>query len=190
LIKLATTDFLTGVLTRRAFFEKAQELCGRAEIGSVLSTIMLDIDHFKRINDSYGHSAGDEALRAIAREISKEGAIVSRLGGEEFAILLEGIPLSNAVEIAESLRLRLQELEVSIDQQTISLTCSLGVSQWQAGDTIDVLLRRSDLALYQAKTNGRNRVVVGECMLDMAGCDKSKSAVRSRSRDLQKSTAA
>jgi two-component system, cell cycle response regulator len=190
LIGLATTDFLTGVLNRRAFFENAQELCGREELSGVLSAIMLDIDHFKRINDSYGHSAGDEALRAIAHEVSREDVIVGRLGGEEFAILLEGAPLSRAAEIAESLRLRLQELEVPIGQQTISLTCSLGVSQWQADDTIDVLLRRSDSALYQAKTNGRNRVVVGECMLDVAGYDKSKGAVRSASRDLQKSTAA
>jgi two-component system, cell cycle response regulator len=190
LIGLATTDFLTGVLNRRAFFEKARELCVGAEVGGMLSTIMLDIDHFKRINDSYGHSAGDEALRAIAREVSKEGAIVGRLGGEEFAILLEGIPLSNAVEIAESLRLRLQELEVSIGQQTMSPTCSFGVSQWQVDDTIDVLLGRADVGLYKAKTNGRNRVVVGECMLDVAGYDKSKSAVRSGARDLQKSTAA
>jgi diguanylate cyclase (GGDEF)-like protein len=190
LIGLATTDFLTDVLNRRAFFENAQELCARAEIGGVLSIIMLDIDYFKRINDSYGHSAGDEALRAIAREIFKEGTIVGRLGGEEFAMLLEGAPLSKAAEIAESLRLRLQELEVPIGQQTISLTCSFGVSQWQVDDTIDVLLRRADVALYQAKTNGRNRVVVGECMLDVAGYDKSKSAVRSGSRDLQKLTAA
>jgi diguanylate cyclase (GGDEF)-like protein len=190
LIGLATTDFLTGVLNRRAFFENAQELCGRAEMGGVLSAIMLDIDHFKRVNDSYGHSAGDEALRAIAREVSKEGAIVGRLGGEEFAILLEGTPQSRSVEIAESLRLRLQELKVSVGQKKISLTCSFGVSQWQADDTIDVLLGRSDLALYKAKTNGRNRVVVGECMLDVAGYDKSKSAVRSGDRDLQKSTAA
>jgi two-component system, cell cycle response regulator len=190
LIRLAATDFLTGVLNRRTFFEKAQELCARAEIGGVLSTIMFDIDYFKRINDSYGHSAGDEALRAIAREVSKEGAIVGRLGGEEFAILLEGVPLSRAVEIAESLRLRLQELEVSIGEKKISLACSFGVSQWQADDTIDVLLGRADVALYKAKTDGRNRIVVGECMSDAAGYDRLKSAVRSGSRDLQKSVAA
>ena len=190
LIRLAATDFLTGVLNRRAFFEKAQELCARAEIGGVLSTIMFDIDYFKRINDSYGHSAGDEALRGIAREVSKEGATVGRLGGEEFAILLEGVPLSRAVEIAESLRLRLQELEVSIGEKKISLTCSFGVSQWQADDTIDVLLGRADVALYKAKTDGRNRIVVGECMSDAAGYDRLKSAVRSGSRDLQKSVAA
>jgi two-component system, cell cycle response regulator len=190
LIGLATTDFLTGVLNRRAFFEKVQELCARAKLGGVLSAIMLDIDHFKRINDAYGHSSGDEALRAIAREVSKAGVIVGRLGGEEFAILLEDASLSSAVEIAESLRLRLQELEVSMGQQTISLTCSFGVSQWQADDTIDVLLGRADVALYKAKTNGRNRVVVGECMSNMADYDRRISTVRSGPRDLQKSTAA
>ncbi len=190
LIVLASTDFLTGVLNRRAFFEKAQELCARADMGGVLSAIMLDIDHFKRINDSYGHIAGDEALRAIARELSKEGAIVGRLGGEEFAMLLEGAPLSRAVEMAESLRLRLQELVVAIDQKTISLTCSLGVSQWQVDDTIDILLGRADVALYKAKTNGRNRVVVGECMSDVADYDSSKRVVRSGSRDSQELAAA
>jgi len=190
LIKLATTDFLTGVLTRRAFFEKAQELCVGAEVGGMLSTIILDIDDFKRINDSYGHSAGDEVLRAIAREVSKEGAIVGRLGGEEFAMLFEDVPLSRAVEIAESLRVRMQQLEVAIGQQTISLTCSFGVSQWQVDDTIDVLLGRADVALYKAKTNGRNCVVVGECMSKMADYDRSTSTIRSGGRDLQKSTAA
>jgi two-component system cell cycle response regulator len=190
LIGLATTDFLTGLLNRRAFFENANEVCRRAEMGGVLSTIMLDIDHFKRINDVYGHSGGDEALRAIARVVSKEGKIVGRLGGEEFAILLEGAPLSRAVEIAEGLRLGLEELEILIGQQKISLTCSFGVSQWQIDDSIDILLGRADVALYKAKTNGRNRVVAGECMLNVAGYDRSKSAVRSASRDLQKSTAA
>jgi two-component system, cell cycle response regulator len=190
LVRLATTDFLTGILNRRAFFEKAQELCARAKRGGVLSTIMLDIDHFKQINDSYGHSAGDEVLRAIGRDISKESAIVGRLGGEEFAMLLEGVPQSRAVEIAESLRLRLQELEVSIGQRTISLTCSFGVSQWQIDDTIDILLGRADVGLYKAKTNGRNRVVVGECISNAVDYDGSKSAVRSGNRDLQKSAAA
>jgi len=190
LIGLASTDSLTGVLNRRAFFEKAQELCERAELDGVLSAILFDIDYFKQINDSYGHGAGDEALRAIAREVSKEGAIVGRLGGEEFAILLEGVPISGAVEIAESLRLKIQQLEITIVQQTISLTCSFGVSQWQVDDTIDILLGRADVGLYSAKTNGRNRVVVGECMLDVADYGRSISTVRSSTRDLKKSVAA
>jgi diguanylate cyclase (GGDEF)-like protein len=190
LIRLASTDSLTGVLNRRAFFEKAEELGKRAELGGALSAILFDIDYFKQINDSYGHGAGDEVLRAIARVVSKEGVIVGRLGGEEFAILLEGVPLSGAAEIAESLRIGIQQLEVAIAQQTISLTCSFGVSQWQVDDTIDILLKRVDVNLYEAKSNGRNRVVVGECMSDAVGYGRSISTVRSSTRDLKKPAAA
>ena len=141
-------------------------------------------------NDSFGHSAGDEALRAIAHEVSKEGAVVGRLGGEEFAILLEGIPLSRAAEFAEGLRVRLGELEISIGQTKVSLTCSFGVSQWQILDTIDVLLRRADVALYKAKRSGRNRVVVGEYGVDVGDYDRSKSILRAGSRNFQRSVAA
>ena len=190
LIGFATTDFLTGVLNRRAFFEKAQELCAWAEIDGPLSAILLDIDHFKEINDSYGHSAGDEVLKAITREVSTEGATIGRLGGEEFAMLLKDVPLSRAAEIAESLRLGIQQLGVSIDQQTVSLTCSFGVSQWQVDDTIDLLLRRADVGLYKAKTSGRNRVMIGECTSNVAEYDESVSAVRSDVRYLQKKPAA
>lgn len=190
LIRLASTDSLTGVLNRRAFFEKAEELGKRAELGGALSAILFDIDYFKQINDSYGHGAGDEVLRAIAREVSKEGAIVGRLGGEEFAILLEDVPLSGAAEIAESLRIGIQQLKVAIAQQTISLTCSFGVSQWQVDDTIDILLKRVDVNLYEAKMNGRNRVVVGVCMSDAVDYGRSISTVRSSTRDLKKPAAA
>ena len=92
--------------------------------------------------------------------------------------------------MAESLRLRIDQLEVAIRQQTISLTCSFGVSQWQINDTIDVLLGRADMALYKAKANGRNCVVVGECMLDVAGQNRPTSTVRSGGRDLRKPAAA
>ena len=190
LIRLASTDSLTGVLNRRAFFEKAEELGKRAELGGALSAILFDIDYFKQINDSYGHGAGDEVLRAIAREVSKEGAIVGRLGGEEFAILLEDVPLSGAAEIAESLRIGIQQLKVAIAQQTISLTCSFGVSQWQVDDTIDILLKRVDVNLYEAKMNGRNQVVVGVCMSDAVDYGRSISTVRSSTRDLKKPAAA
>lgn len=179
LIRLATTDSLTGVFNRRAFFEKAKERCAQAERGGVLSTLMMDIDHFKRINDAFGHSAGDEALRAIAHELSKEDAIIGRLGGEEFAILLDGAPLSKASEIAENLRLRIQQLEVATGQQTLSLTCSIGVSQWQVTDTIDDLLGRADMALYQAKTSGRNRIIANDCASEAADHGSSISVVRS-----------
>ena len=186
LIGMASTDFLTGVLNRRAFFEKAQDLWAHAELGEKLSAILIDIDHFKKINDSYGHSLGDQALRAIAREVSETGAVIGRLGGEEFAILLQAVPLSGAVEIAEALRVRIQHLEVAIGRQTISLTCSFGVSQWQVDDTIDVLLMRADVGLYKAKANGRNCVMVGEYLANAADYDPSVSVVRSSIRELQK----
>ena len=100
----ATTDFLTGVLNRRAFFANAQELCARANGGSTLSAVMIDVDHFKRINDTYGHGGGDDALRALARELQKENSTLGRLGGEEFAMLLEGKELATAVETADRMR--------------------------------------------------------------------------------------
>ena len=90
LIRLATTDPLTGMLNRRAFFERAADLHARADAGEPVSAIMFDIDHFKRINDSFGHDAGDETIRGVAQAAAIEGGIVGRLGGEEFALLLPG----------------------------------------------------------------------------------------------------
>jgi two-component system, cell cycle response regulator len=158
LMRLATTDPLTGVRNRRAFFETAEEACARTAAGGALSAIMLDIDRFKQINDSYGHDVGDNVIRAVANEAAKENSSVGRLGGEEFALLLEGRALSDAVAIAECLRLRIAALLVETGNDAVTPTCSFGVSEWEPGDTIDDLLKRADLALYTAKTCGRNRV--------------------------------
>jgi two-component system cell cycle response regulator len=182
----ATTDSLTGVLNRRAFFAHAQEICARASAGSVLSAVMFDIDHFKRINDTYGHSGGDDALCALARKLHKDYPILGRLGGEEFAILLEGMALAAAAETADQMRLRLQELKIESGKHTISLTCSFGVSQWQSGDNIDRVLKRADVALYKAKTNGRNCVVSDVSMLDETIYGDLGSVIRRPdARDLQ-----
>jgi len=162
LIRLATIDSLTGAYNRRAFFEKAKEMCERAAAGAPLSAIMLDIDYFKKINDRYGHDVGDEAISAVAREAMIESPVVGRLGGEEFAILLEGRELAEAVAIAEALRLRLARLKLETGSTTVTFTCSLGVSQWKAADGIDRLLKRADVALYEAKVGGRNRVGVAD----------------------------
>ncbi len=162
LIRLATTDPLTGLLNRRAFFEGAVELCARAAEGNALSAVMLDIDHFKQVNDLYGHDMGDEVIRAVAKEAVRESASAGRLGGEEFALLLDGRAMSRALETAEGLRRRMSALRFRSGNKTFTLTCSFGVSEWEPGDTIDRLLKRADVALYAAKTSGRNRVVAAD----------------------------
>ena len=182
LLHLATTDPLTGMLNRRAFFVRAEEACARAEAGGALSAAMLDIDHFKRVNDVHGHDVGDAAIRGIAREAAAtHKAILGRLGGEEFAILLEGRATSEAVDVAEDLRLRLSELRFETDTEEVSLTCSFGVSEWEAGDTIDGLLKRADVALYKAKMDGRNRVVAHQQSLVPINF-QGRSPVRARLR--------
>lgn len=159
LIRLATTDSLTGMYNRRAFFENAKQLCARAEGGYALSAIMVDIDHFKQINDVHGHDVGDDAICAVAHELMIDRAIVGRLGGEEFALLIDR-PMLDAAAVAERLRSQVEALKIGAG--TISLTCSFGISEWQRGDTIDRLLKRADMALYEAKLGGRNRVVAAD----------------------------
>jgi diguanylate cyclase (GGDEF)-like protein len=178
LIRMATTDPLTAMPNRRGFFERAQEACAKAGLGRPLSAVMVDIDHFKQINDTYGHEAGDEAIRGVARAVMAESGIAGRLGGEEFALLLDGRRLSEATGAAERLRRQLEAMRIDIAGRALSLTCSFGASEWQCGDTIDHLLRRADAALYAAKTGGRNRVVAADVSL-MANYSGEGSVVRS-----------
>ncbi len=156
LIRLASTDPLTGAFNRRVFFEQAEQLQRRS---AKLAAIMFDVDHFKQINDSFGHSVGDQVLAGIGREASSRGGIVGRLGGEEFAVLLEGADLETAAAHAQSLRTRLRELSFETGKGRLSVTCSLGVAEVQPGESIDQLLKRADAALYQAKESGRDRVI-------------------------------
>jgi diguanylate cyclase (GGDEF)-like protein len=158
LVSLASTDPLTQVRNRRAFFERAEELI-KGNCHSNLSAIMMDIDHFKGINDTYGHQMGDNVLRDVAQEAAKIEGMIGRLGGEEFALLLKGRALGDAAQIAELIRCRIADLEFSISSTTFRITCSMGVSELKLGDTIDELLSRADAALYQAKVRGRNQVV-------------------------------
>jgi diguanylate cyclase (GGDEF)-like protein len=159
LVSLASTDPLTQVHNRRAFFERAAELMRRARDGhSSLSAIMMDIDHFKGVNDTYGHQMGDVVLRDVAQEAAKIGSTTGRLGGEEFALLQEQT-VTDTVQTAELIRSRIAHLEFLHASKTFRVTCSMGVSELKAGDSIDELLSRADAALYQAKALGRNRVV-------------------------------
>jgi len=180
LIRLAVTDSLTGMYNRRGFFERAMQPCQRAEQGTPLCAIMADVDHFKRINDVHGHDAGDKAIFAVGHELMSGHWHAGRLGGEEFALLLEGRVLAEAVRIAEALRLRLAALRIPTDKGSLSLTCSFGVSEWRAGDGIDALLKRADMALYEAKLGGRNRVVPADAAfasLIYAGAGRQVRAV-------------
>jgi two-component system cell cycle response regulator len=158
LIRLARIDPLTGVFNRRAFFEDGRRLCDPATSAARSAAIMFDVDHFKRVNDTYGHEVGDQVLRAIGRETPCEGTIVGRLGGEEFAILIKYSDLNGAWEHAEGLRTRLAELSFDTPLGPLSITSSFGVAEWQPGESVDELLKRADAALYQAKHSGRNRV--------------------------------
>ena len=157
LIRLATIDPLTGLCNRRGFFEQATEACSRSD-GSV-SAIILDIDRFKSINDSYGHETGDEALRLCAAVARTPEALAGRLGGDEFALILECRKLPEAIEIAEALRQRLSAHPLPTHKGPVTLTWSVGVGEASPGDSIDQLLARADAALYEAKMAGRNRVV-------------------------------
>jgi two-component system cell cycle response regulator len=162
LIRLAMVDPLTGLFNRRAFFEEGCRSCEPATPSARPVAIMFDVDHFKRVNDTFGHEAGDQVLRAIGQEVQSEHATVGRLGGEEFAILLGNCSLTAGGEQAESLRIKLAALSFDTALGTMSVTCSFGVAEWQPGEDIDQLLKRADTALYQAKNGGRNCVVTAE----------------------------
>lgn len=165
LIRMATTDPLSGLLNRRAFFERAREICERPGGMRTASAILFDIDNFKKINDSHGHDVGDEVIRAVARVAMNMGSVVGRIGGEEFTIMLDNARLSDAVDIAERLRANVASLRFVKGAESVKLTCSFGVSEWKAGDNVDSLLKRADIALYAAKTSGRNRVVAADARL-------------------------
>jgi two-component system, cell cycle response regulator len=168
LVRLASTDSLTGVPNRRAFLEMAQEACASVDLTGTLCAVMVDIDNFKRINDCYGHDIGDRAIQGVARALANENAILGRLGGEEFAIVLERQCIADAIAVAERLRVKTGTLQFETDKGVLTLTCSFGVSEWKPSDTIDQLLKRADLALYEAKSSGRNRVVAADDALELA----------------------
>jgi diguanylate cyclase (GGDEF)-like protein len=147
-----------GVSNRRGFFEKASEAMLRAKQGAALSAILIDIDHFKEVNDLYGHKTGDDAIRAVALEAQTDEAVVGPLGGDEFSILLQGRSASEAIGFAEALRRKFAALRLKTPKGVTTLTCSLGVSELEPDDTLDALIGRADLALYRAKEEGKNRV--------------------------------
>jgi diguanylate cyclase (GGDEF)-like protein len=166
----ATTDGLTSVKTRRAFREEATRMAGLAlRHGQDLGCIMLDIDHFKLVNDRYGHAAGDAMLRAVAActERIRATDLVGRLGGEEFAILLPSTAEASALEVAEKIRAAIEATSVESGPHLIRVTASLGVASLRSAGDLDGLLDQADRALFDAKRTGRNRVALwtGEARL-------------------------
>ena len=163
--ELAIFDSLTGMFNRREFLRLMNDEVARVKrLPTVPTTVlMLDIDHFKSINDTYGHPAGDAALAqmgTIIRDTVRRADSVGRIGGEEFAILLVGTDLENGVEFAERLRLAIAQGRVVYEGKPIQLTVSIGISQIEPGDNDAALaLARADKALYAAKDRGRNCVV-------------------------------
>ncbi|MBI5165621.1 MAG: diguanylate cyclase [Magnetospirillum sp.] len=161
--RLATTDPLTGSFNRRHFMASAsRELDRSLRHDHRLSVVMLDIDHFKRINDAHGHAIGDEALKMLVndcRDELREHDTLGRLGGEEFAVLLPETAFAAAMEAAERLRLRVAAIRVPLpDGESLSFTSSLGVAAFAGDYNVEALLARADAALYRAKASGRNRV--------------------------------
>jgi two-component system cell cycle response regulator len=158
LIKYATTDSLTGLLNRRVFFERSSEACQTTQNGKDLSAILFDIDHFKRINDTHGHHAGDVVLANIGATIkAATNETAGRLGGEEFGVL-QHCQQEDGLEFADMLRCSIKNLRFP-EYLSLNITCSFGVAEWEPADTVDRLLRRADLAMYQAKATGRDRVI-------------------------------
>lgn len=163
LMRLATTDPLTGMSNRRHFIEQLdKELAHSKRFGTSAAFLMMDIDHFKSVNDTYGHAAGDVVLKHFA-ELTKQRLrrvdLVGRLGGEEFGILLPGTDSAGAELFAERLRIYVADTPAQNGDSTIPITISIGISVFGANDTeTDRIMARADLALYRAKERGRNRV--------------------------------
>ncbi len=162
--EMATTDELTGLANRRHFFATANAEIDRARrFQRPISVLMIDVDHFKQVNDTHGHAAGDAVLRQLARILESSARrvdIVGRLGGEEFAVTSLETRDEDAMHLAERVRKAVEEEPIRIDETgtRISITVSIGVSGLKPGEaTVDGMLNRADEALYRAKEGGRNR---------------------------------
>lgn len=180
LLHMAQTDFLTGLPNRsriKVFFEREKSRAGREQ--QPLSLLVIDLDHFKQVNDRFGHEAGDRALVFFAdllRRRLRTTDLAGRLGGEEFGVILVNTSTSTAVQVAEELRQALAEAHVEHEGEPMPLSLSVGVAELAVdGDSLQDLLAVADLRLYQAKDQGRNQVVPGPAH---AGANAAASSSR------------
>ena len=159
---LATTDGLTGALTRAHFFELAHaELASATKAGRRLAVAMVDVDHFKAVNDSHGHQAGDEVLQllgGLVRGVLRRSDLFARYGGEELILLLPDASGDEAVAAMERLREAVQRAELAVGAARVRVTVSVGVAEAVPGEELAALVKRADVALYAAKRAGRDRV--------------------------------
>jgi len=161
---MAIKDGLTGLYLRRHMLERLNEEISREiRLGAELSFLMIDLDRFKKYNDSFGHMAGDIVLKSVARlmqeQFSDPGDLLCRYGGEEFCILLPNCSKSKAVQLADKLRERIQTHEIILRRQKTHVTISIGVASFpKDARSKDDLIYKADEALYQAKETGRNKV--------------------------------
>lgn len=162
-------DALTGLANRRAFDGRLDQALAEAAAGGTPPCLLVaDLDHFKRINDHFGHGFGDQVLRATAqvlRSLVPEPALAARVGGEEFAVLLPAAPLDEALALAERLRTAVAAARIrrkGHDEPLQRVTLSLGAAMWRSGESAGSLVDRADRALYSAKASGRDRVALAE----------------------------
>jgi len=164
--RLASTDDLTGLLNRREFFVRANEARMLAQrLRKPMALLMIDIDHFKQLNDRFGHATGDEALVLFARttaDMLREHDTLGRMGGEEFALAMPGTELAGALQAAERLRQATMDICLLTCGNSYQMTVSIGLVVIEAQEDLPAALARADRALYAAKRNGRNRVELGE----------------------------
>jgi diguanylate cyclase (GGDEF)-like protein len=180
---LADHDPLTGLLNRRGMEERLRELSGFLERHEVVVTLaLLDVDHFKRVNDEHGHDVGDAVLGEISRELQRvfrDSDYLARWGGEEFLVALTHTDLRQATSVLERLRAEIHGVSVF---SVPSITLSMGAAEWRPGKDLNAALKQADVALYEAKKKGRNKLVaapeVPAAMLPRAAERLRGSAVR------------
>ncbi len=158
----ALTDALTGMQNRRYFDDALKEYIEEfRRIGRPIGLMILDLDHFKQINDTHGHDAGDEVLRAVAKclkDMTRYHDVVARLGGEEFAVVAPNMETDQLAKLAERIRKAVATTAVTAGTARLKVTTSVGLAVWDGKEPSEELFRRADMQLYQAKRLGRNRV--------------------------------
>ena len=163
--QLARTDTLTGLPNRRAYFEAADRIFAAAgKSGAPVAVMMIDIDHFKLINDRYGHDTGDGVLKAVAAAIAwsvascgTAGALAARIGGEEFAVAVGGLDSGGAAALAGRLCADVRQVDYEFQDTSIGATVSVGVAMRAGAESVDAVLKAADNAVYEAKRSGRDR---------------------------------